>query len=117
MHQLKFIFAPMVIAILSAGCSSPAWRANVNDRFSDDQKHRLYAAALAASDSPLDSDIFKRVCRHIEVFDVGGKPNDKYIPFVSAHVDWETHQQTEQFRNEINTPEKARQYIDQRLAE
>ena len=104
------------LCFLVASCSH--WSAsavNRPSRLTDEEKHRLYAAALAASDAPLDSEIFKRVCRKLDIFDATGRPNENYVQFVGAHVDWATKRQTEQFRNEINTPEKARKYINQRL--
>ena len=104
------------LCLLISACGRAASRDVVAARLSEDEKHRLYAAALAASESPVDSEIFKRVCRHIEIFDAAAKPNDKYMQFVGAHVDWATMVQSEQFRSQIDTPEKARQYINQRLA-
>ena len=104
------------LCLLLSACGRAAFRDVVAARLSEDEKHRLYAAALAASDSPVDSEIFKRVCREIEIFDATGKPNEGYMQFVSAHVEWATKSQTEQFRNQINTPEKARQYIHQYLS-
>jgi len=106
----------VALCLLISACGRAASRDVVAARLSEDEKHRLYAAALAASESPVDSEIFKRVCRQIEIFDAAGKPNEGYMQFVSAHVEWATRSQTEQFRSQINTPEKARQYINQRLA-
>ena len=102
------------LSVLAISCGLGSARGN--GRFTEDEKHRLYAAALAVSDSPLDSEVFQSVCQRIEIFDASGKPNDKYMQFVSAHVDWATRPQTAQFRNQINTPEKARQYINEHLA-
>lgn len=80
-----------------------------------DERHRLYTAALAASDSPLESETFKEVCKRIGIFDTGGSPNDSYLPFVSAHVDWALKTETEQFKREVNTKEKAREYVSKYL--
>ena len=107
----------VALCLLISACGRAASRDLVAARLSEDEKHRLYAGALAASESPVDSEIFKRVCRHIEIFDANGKPNDRYMQFVSAHVEWATKAQTEEFRSQINTPEKARQYIDQQLGQ
>ena len=104
------------LCLLVSACGRAASRDVVAARLSEDEQHRLYAAALAASDSPVDSEIFKRVCRHLEVFDAAGKPNDRYMQFVSAHVEWATKAQTEEFRSQINKPEKARQYINEHLS-
>jgi hypothetical protein len=82
----------------------------------EDEKHRLYSAALAASESPLDTETFKRVCREIGIVDAQGQANDQYMAFMSAHVNWGMKPETEQFRQEINTQQKAREYISQHLA-
>ena len=82
---------------------------------SDDQKHRLYSAALAASDSPMDTRAFADVCRTIGIFDPQGKPNDQYISFVSRHVDWADRTETEEFRREIDSKEKPQAYIAKNL--
>jgi hypothetical protein len=81
----------------------------------EDKKHRLYTAALAASESPLDSDTFKDVCRESGIFDASGTPNDQYMAFVSQHVNWGIKSETEQFRREINSRDKAREYIREHL--
>jgi hypothetical protein len=78
---------------------------------SEDEKHRLYSAALAVSESPLESATFKEVCKKIGIFDAGGNPNDKYMAFVSEHVSWGMKPETEQFRRGINSKEKAQDYI------
>src|SRR3990172_10312619 len=83
--------------------------------FTNDEKHRLYSAALAASESPLDTDLFKDVCKKIGIFDPDGTPNDNYIAFVSEHVDWSLKSETDQFRHEIDSKDKARKYIAEHL--
>ena len=80
-------------------------------RFTEDEKHRLYSAALAASESPVDTDTLKDVCRSIGIFDAHGQPNDQYMVFVSQHVDWANRRETKEFRREIDSKEKARAYI------
>jgi hypothetical protein len=84
-------------------------------KLNDEEKHRLYAAALAASDRPLESAIFKDVCKKIEIFDAHGNPNDNYLEFVKTHVEWALKTETQQFKREINTGEKAREYIQKYL--
>ena len=86
-----------------------------NSRLTEDEKHRLYAAALASSDSPLDARNFRLACQRIGIFDAAGQPNDRYMSFVSEHVDWSVHAQTEEFRRQINTREKANTYLEQHL--
>lgn len=105
------------IALLLSGCgskSSVSARNNAS-RLTEDEKHRLYAAALAASESPLDSDTFKDVCRKIGIFDGDDRPNDQYMVFVSQHVSWGIKPEADEFRREINSREKARQYVNSHL--
>jgi hypothetical protein len=78
----------------------------------EDEKHRLYAAALAASEFPLESKAFKEVCEKIGIFDAQGNPNDNYMGFVAAHIEWAMKPESQPFRSEINTREKAREYMN-----
>ena len=103
----------MALALSSSNCGQRA-ESRVTP-LSFDEKHRLYSAALAASESPLDTDTFKDVCQRIGIFDASGKPNEQYMAFVSEHVNWGMKPETEQFRQEINTQEKAREYISRYL--
>ncbi len=103
-----------LIALFFSGCTSTSAR-NPASRLTEDEKHRLYSAALAASESPLDTDTFKKVCREIGIVDAHGRSNDQYMAFVSEHVNWGMKPETEQFRQEINTQEKAREYITRHL--
>ena len=107
----------LTFAALLHGCGSGRVM-NVSPRsegISMEEKHRLYSAALAASDAPLDNDLFKTVCKEIGIFDAVGKPNDTYAGFVSEHVSWGTRVESEQFRQEIGSKQKAREYIAQHL--
>lgn len=119
MRTLKVIAAMALVVTLSSACSSGGSRADINrdaaSPLSEDQLHRLYAAALAASDSPLDTDTFKDVCQRIGIFDADGKPNDQYMAFVSQHVEWGMKPETDQFRREINSKDKAAEYIKRHL--
>ena len=119
MNRLKLIPGVAVIAIFFAGCTSLTSRGSErygSQRFTDDQKHRLYSAALAASDSPIETRAFTDVCHTIGIFDARGKPNDEYMNFVSRHVDWANRDETEEFRREIDSKEKARAYVEKHLA-
>ena len=77
-----------------------------------DEKHRLYAAALAASEFPLESTSFKEVCERIGIFDAQGDPNENYMGFVAAHLEWVMKAETKSFKTEINTREKAREFLN-----
>ena len=115
--QMKLIVAISLIALCLSGCSSYGSGPAGNDgtRLTDDEKHCLYSAALAASESPLDSDVFKNVCKKIGIFDINGNPNDNYMAFVTAHVEWAMQSETEQFKREVNTRVKAREYVNKHL--
>ncbi len=121
---MRLVYAAILIGICFSGCSfcgssGPVTSATSTEPsaadFSEDEKHKLYTAVLAASDSPIDTDLFKEVCKKIGIFDAGGKPNDRYISFVAAHVEWALKPETEQFRSEINTKEKANEYVNRQL--
>ena len=98
-------------------CSSGSATGTRNgaSRLTEDEKHRLYAAALAASDAPLDAPVFKEVCRGIGIYDEREKPNDKYLTFVGEHVKWSLEPEGETFRKEVSSKEKAGEYIRQHL--
>jgi hypothetical protein len=100
---------------MSACTSSTGTPARVGTIFTEEEKHRLYAAALSASEFPLESETFKEVCKKIGIFDDHGNQNDNYMGFVSAHFEWAMKSQTEQFKQEINTREKARDYLNKSL--
>jgi thioredoxin-related protein len=108
------LVALFLSACASAGLSSAK---NPASRLTEDEKHRLYSAALAASESPLDTETFKDVCQKIGIYDASGRPNDQYMAFVSQHVDWGIKPETNQFRQEINSKDKAREYIKQHLSD
>ena len=112
------LVALALVAVLVSGCGSAGSTSarRAAGRLTDDERHRLYSAALAASESPLDSDTFKDVCREIGIFDAEGRPNDQYMAFVSQHVNWGVRSEAEAFRREINSKEKATKYIAQHLS-
>src|SRR5260370_25229269 len=109
---MKPILAIVPIGISLSACATgsgtEAKRAGGHPGLSEEQKHRLYSAALAASESPLDSELFKDVCRKLGIFDANGQPNETYMTFVAQHVDWGMKPENGQFRREIDTKEKAR---------
>jgi hypothetical protein len=82
---------------------------------SDDEKHKLYTSALAATDSPLDSELFKEVCKKIGIFNAKNEPNDRYMSFVQTHIEWAAKPEADQFRREINTQQKAQAYVTSHL--
>ena len=117
--RIRAVLAITVIALCLSACNSCGSRSagprNNAARLTEDEKHRLYSAALAASESPLETKLFTDVCKKIGIYDADGKPNDQYMAFVSQHVSWGTRPEMNQFRQEINSKDKALQYITQHL--
>ncbi len=120
---MKSILAILLIGVL-IGISMPACISSSGTSgatvgtasLAEDKRHRLYAAALAASEFPLESETFKEVCKKIGIFDAQGQPNANYMAFVQEHIEWSMKPKTEQFKREINTKEKAQEYIKRYLS-
>jgi hypothetical protein len=121
---MKTVVAVVLISISLSACSSgnsktaaatPGDRQSSTVSLTSDEKHQLYSAALAATESPLESEIFRTACQRIGIFNAGGTPNDNYLPFVSAHVDWALSTESQQFKLEISTRGKAQDYVAQHL--
>lgn len=70
---------------------------------SDDDKHRLLLAASAAN----DPELMRRVIRKLGFFEGTG---DDYAQFIQEHATWAIRNR--EFYATINTPEKARAYIN-----
>ena len=110
--------ALLILAALASSCShlsSSVIRARTGATLTEDERHRLYSAALAASETPLESELFKNVCRKIGIFDDDGKPNNDYMAFVARHVEWAMKPENKQFTSQIDSIEKARGYLTQHL--
>ncbi len=110
---MKLILAIMLIGTSLTACtnSSRTVSGHAGLALTDEEKHCLYAAALTAIDSPLESQPFKEVCQKIGIFDVHGNQNEHYMAFVQAHVEWAMKAESAPFRSEINSREKAREYL------
>ena len=109
------VFACCLPVFVSCGSGSAVRARQDGLELTKDEKHRLYSAALAASESPLDTDLFKEVCRKIGIFDARGKPNEAYMSFVAEHVNWSMKPEIEQFKREIDTKDKANKYVSEHL--
>lgn len=101
--------------LLLAGCGKTATASRNASDLSESERHQLYSAALAATETPLESEVFKDVCRKIGIFDAEGRPNNNYMTFISAHVDWAMKAENGPFKAQISSKEKAREYIAQNL--
>jgi len=76
---------------------------------SDDDKHKLYQAALMTG----DPELVRRVSVKLGLMQDDYTPGDDYQSFVAAHVSWAIR--NSEFASTINTPEKARAYVDQNI--
>lgn len=73
---------------------------------SDDDKHKLFQAAAVTQDTSL----IQRVWVKLGLAKVDGTPNDEYAEFMKDHVTW-LFSNTD-FIQTVNTPEKARAYVE-----
>jgi hypothetical protein len=110
-------FALLCMSMLFSAClRNSTTQAEVRGtNLTKEEKHRLYAAALAASDSPLDTQSFKGACQTIGIFDQQGHPNEKYMTFVTEHFEWSSTEPGQLFRRQIDTREKAGAYVKDHL--
>lgn len=76
---------------------------------SDDDKHKLYQAALMTG----DPELVRRVSVKLGLMQDDYTPGDDYQSFITAHVGWAIR--NSEFSSTINTPEKARAYVDQNI--
>jgi len=73
---------------------------------SDDDKHKLFQAAGAANDVA----IMQKVLTRLGLLKADGSPSDDYSEFVTDHITWML--KNSDFTRTIDTPEKARAYVD-----
>ena len=85
----------------SSSSSSPS--------ISDDDKHKLYQAAGMTG----DAELVRRVSVKIGIMEEDFTPGDNYQAFVAEHVSWAIR--NTDFITSINTPEKARAYINEHM--
>jgi hypothetical protein len=76
---------------------------------SDDDKHRLYQAGLIVGDQQL----LQRISVKIGIMEDDFTPGSKYQEFVVEQVSWAIR--NTEFTSTINTPEKARAYINEHM--
>ena len=78
---------------------------------SDDDKHKLFQAGAMTG----DSELAQRVNVKIGILNEDFTPTDEYPGFLGDHVTW-SFQNTD-FIKSLNTPEKAKAYVDEHLPE
>ena len=76
---------------------------------SDDDKHKLYQAAGMTG----DAELIRRVSIKIGLMGEDYTPGENSQSFVFDHAEWAL--KNTDFINSINTPEKARAYLNQHL--
>jgi hypothetical protein len=73
---------------------------------SDDDKHKLFQAVSGTR----DTELMHRVWKKLGLMNNDDTLNDEYAEFVKAHVSWLFA--NSDFLQTVNTPEKARAYVD-----
>ena len=84
---------------------------SADSTISTDEKHRLYHAAGMTG----DSELIQRVSVKIGLMNEDFTPGDKYQAFVEEHASWIIR--NFDFIQSVNTPEKARAYINDHFPE
>jgi hypothetical protein len=78
---------------------------------SEDDKHKLYQAAGSTG----DGELIRRVSVKIGLMDEDYTPGDNYQQFLTEHFSWAIR--NTEFIQSINTPEKARAYVNAHFPE
>jgi hypothetical protein len=78
---------------------------------SDDDKHKLYQAAAMTG----EGEVVRRVSVKLGLVDVDFTPRGDYQSFVADHVNWVMR--NSDFIQSINTPAKARAYVNDHFPE
>lgn len=78
---------------------------------SEEDKHRLFQAASMST----DPELVHRVGVKIGILNEDFTPEEGYVGFVRDHVSWALR--SGDFIQSINTPEKARAYVNQHMSE
>jgi hypothetical protein len=76
---------------------------------SDDEKHKLYHAALMTS----DQELIRRVSVRMGLMNDDFTPGTEWEQFITDHVGWVLRNAS--FIKSINTEEKAREYVNNNL--
>ena len=78
---------------------------------SDDDKHKLFQAASMTG----DGELVRRVLVKIGLMNDDFTPGDKYSSFMGEHIAWGARNY--EFIQSVNTPEKARAYVNEHFPE
>jgi len=78
---------------------------------SDDDKHKLFQAASMTG----DGELVRRVLVKLGLTEEDYTPGDKYQSFMAEHISWGARNY--QFIQSVNTPDKARAYVNAHFPE
>ncbi|MCU1264288.1 MAG: hypothetical protein JWM21_606 [Acidobacteria bacterium] len=76
---------------------------------SDDDKHKLFQAASMSQ----DAELLQKVVKKLGLFKANGTPADDYPQFIKDHITWGASHTL--FITSLDTPEKARAYVEANL--
>lgn len=96
----------------NASNSSNSSSSSSDSSMSDDDKHKLYQAASMTG----EGELLRRVCVKLGLTNDDFTPaGDNYEKFVAEHVGWVMRNTS--FIQSINSPEKARAYVNEHFPE
>lgn len=95
----------------SSNTSSNSNSSSSASSLSDDDKHKLFQAASMTG----DGELVRRVLVKIGLMNEDFTPGDNYSRFMGEHITWGAHNY--EFIQTINTPEKARAYVNAHFPE
>jgi hypothetical protein len=90
----------------STNLNSNSNSSSSSSTMSEDDKHRLLLAASFAN----DPELMQKVIRKIGFITDTGAVSDDYAQFIREHAPWAIRNR--EFINSVNSPEKARAYIN-----
>lgn len=93
----------------NSGSSSNRNSSGAASSMSDEDKHKLYQAAITTG----DQEILRRVSVKLGLMDEDFTPGDQYVEFVKNHAIWVF--QNGDFIREINSKEKAIAYVNEHM--
>ena len=76
---------------------------------SDDDRHKLFQAAGMTK----DQELMLKVMKKIGLFKADSTPAEDYPQFIKDHIAWAVNNTA--FVNSVNTPEKAKAYVDEHM--
>ena len=90
----------------NSGSNNSADSDSSTSTVSNDDKHKLFQAAGMTK----DQELMVKVMKKVGLFKPDNTPADDYPQFIKDHLSWAV--ENRDFINSVNTPEKAKAYID-----